>query len=68
MVEGKPKQVTVSKEIDRRNLSVQSKLKVEAPSHQTTSNIGIDVGIASFAALLNGTIMPPIQSFNAYFQ
>jgi putative transposase len=67
-VEGLPKQVTVSHELDRWYVSTQTEREVETPKHPATSDIGIDMGIANFAAVSDGMMIQPIHSFKAYSQ
>jgi putative transposase len=67
-VEGTPKQVTVSKELDRWFISVQTEREVVTPKHPATSDIGIDMGIKTFAAVSDGMMIQPIQSFKTYSQ
>lgn len=65
-VEGNPKQVTVSKELDRWYISVQTEREVDTPKHSAASDIGIDMGISNFAVLSNGTMIPPVQALKDY--
>lgn len=65
-VEGTPKQVTVSRDLDRWYISVQTEREVEAPKHPATSDIGIDMGVTNFVAVSDGTMIPAKQSFKEY--
>jgi len=47
----------VSKQSGHWYLSLQVELDIEEPTHQSTSSIGIDLGIAKFAALSNGSMI-----------
>jgi putative transposase len=60
--------VTVSKELDQWYISVQTEREVESPKHPVASDIGIDMGIKTFAAVSDGMMIPPIQSFKTYSQ
>jgi putative transposase len=60
--------LTVSKELDRWYISVQTEREVEPPSHPPTSDIGMDMGIKTFAAVSDGMMIQPIQSFKTYSQ
>jgi len=57
-IEGKQKQVTVSRSHDGWYFSVQVEVKFhEAPIHPSRSSVGIDRGVKQFAALSDGTII-----------
>jgi putative transposase len=57
-IEGKQKQVTVSRSHDGWYFSVQVEIKVnEAPVHSSRSSVGIDRGVERFAALSDNTII-----------
>ena len=57
-IEGKQKQVTVSRSHDGWYFSVQVKIKInETPIHLSRSSVGIDRGVKQFAALSDGTIL-----------
>jgi putative transposase len=57
-IEGKQKQVTVSRSHDGWYFSVQVEIKVnEAPVHSSCSSVGIDRGVERFAALSDNTII-----------
>jgi putative transposase len=44
-------------------VSIQTEREVETPLHPSTSIVGVDVGIARFATLSDGTVFEPINSF-----
>ena len=62
-IEGTPKNVTVKRDGENWYVSVQTELEIEEPAHNSKSEIGIDMGIAQFATLSNGTVIPSINSF-----
>lgn len=54
---GTPKNITVSETAGRWFVSIQTEREVPEPSHPSTSSIGVDVGIARFAALSDGAVI-----------
>jgi putative transposase len=64
--EGMPKQVTVSLSAGKWYVSIQTEREVEAPVHPSQSAVGIDMGIACFAALSDGTTLTPLNSFRKH--
>jgi putative transposase len=62
-MEGTPKNVTVSRRGDHWDVSIQTEKEVAEPVHVSTSSIGIDMGIARFATLSDGTFHEPLNSF-----
>jgi putative transposase len=44
-------------------VGLQVETEVQEPVHPTTSTVGIDMGIASFATISDGTVIKPINSF-----
>jgi putative transposase len=62
-VEGEIGQVTVSVKAGTWFVSVQTEREVEAPVHPSTTLVGIDVGVARFATLSDGTVIEPIDAF-----
>jgi putative transposase len=64
--EGTPKQITVSRTAGKWHVSIQTKREVEAPVHPSKSEVGIDMGVACFAALSNGTRLTPFNSFRKH--
>ena len=67
-IEGTPKNVTVSQSGGHWYISVQTEREVEQPVHPSTSIIGIDVGIAKFATLSDGTVFGPVNSYKKHQQ
>jgi putative transposase len=68
IMEGTAKNITVSQSGGHWYISIQTEREVEQPVHPSTSIIGIDVGIAKFATLSDGTIFEPVNSFKKHQQ
>jgi putative transposase len=66
IMEGTAKNVTVSQSGGHWYISIQTERDIEQPVHPSTSIIGIDVGIAKFATLSDGTIFEPVNSFKKH--
>jgi len=64
--EGTVKQVTVSLSAGKWYVSIQTEREVPNPCHPSSSEVGIDMGIVSFATLSDGTSIPPLNSFRKY--
>ena len=64
--EGTPKQVTVSLVAGKWYVSIQTEREVEVPVHASQNAVGIDMGIACFAALSDGTLLTPLHSFRGH--
>lgn len=62
-IEGLPKSVTVSEHCGHWYVSILTEREVEAPKHPAGSIVGIDVGVAKFAALSDGTVFQPVNSY-----
>lgn len=62
-LEGIAKNVTVSFKSNHWYVSIQTEMEVENPIHQSTSIVGIDQGVANFAALSDGSFLKPKNSF-----
>jgi putative transposase len=60
---GTVKNVTVSQSNGKWYASIQTEREVDQPVHPSGSIVGIDVGIARFATLSDGTVFEPINSF-----
>jgi len=65
-IEGEIKNLTLS--FDGRNwyVTVQTEREVETPVHASESAAGIDLGVAKFAALSDGTFVDGANAFKAY--
>jgi putative transposase len=64
--EGTAKQVTISLSAGKWHVSIQTEREVEAPAHPSKSAVGIDMGVACFAALSDGTMLMPLNSFRKH--
>ena len=62
-IEGTPKNVTVARNGRHWQVSIQTEREVAEPIHPSTSTVGIDRGVAVFAALSDGTMYQPLDAF-----
>ena len=60
---GTIKNITVSYSGNTWYASVQTERDVESPKHESTRMVGVDVGVAKFATLSDGTVYLPVNSF-----
>ncbi|WP_197471698.1 RNA-guided endonuclease InsQ/TnpB family protein, partial [Methylomonas koyamae] len=60
---GAVKNVTVSFNLGKWFASIQTEREVETPVHPSTGIVGIDMGIARFATLSDGSHFAPLNSF-----
>lgn len=65
---GTAKNITVSANGGKWFVSIQTEREIEQPVHPATSIIGIDVGIARFATLSDGSHIEPLNTFGAHQQ
>ena len=65
---GELRNVTVSQFGDKWFVSIQTRREVAQPLLTVTTAIGIDVGIAHFAAMSDGTYITPLNSFMKHQQ
>jgi len=65
-VQGVVKQVTVSANCGKWFVSIQTEREVEQPRHESSSMVGLDAGVASFATLSDGTIYAPVSSYRRH--
>ena len=63
---GTVKNVTVSQSGGRWFVSIQTERKVERPVPQSSSAVGIDMGITRFATLSDGTFYTSLNSFKRH--
>lgn len=63
---GTIKNVTVSKSAGKWFVSIQTEREVEPPVHQGGAAVGIDMGIARFATLSDGSFIEPLNSFRRH--
>jgi putative transposase len=57
------KNVTVSGKQGKWFVSIQTEREIETPVHPSTAIVGIDMGIARFATLSDGSYIAPLNSF-----
>jgi putative transposase len=62
---GELRNVTVSGKNGKWYISIQTRREVELPVTQATTAIGIDLGIARFATLSDGSYIAPLNSFKS---
>ncbi len=60
---GVAKNITVSQKCGKWYVSIQTEREVAQLEHQSTSIVGVDVGIARFATLSNGQVFEAVNSF-----
>lgn len=65
-IEGEICNVTISRVCDRWYVSIQTEREVAEGVHPATTSVGVDVGIARFATLSDGTIFEPVNSFKSH--
>jgi putative transposase len=63
---GNAKNITISQTSGKWFASIQTEREVEQPIPASTSAIGIDMGIANFAALSDGSFVAPLNSFKKH--
>jgi putative transposase len=62
-IEGSPRNVTVSRRGEHWHVSIQTEIEVAEPAHPSASAVGIDMGVARFATLSDGSYLEPLNSF-----
>ncbi len=62
-IQGRPKNVTVSRRGRHWYISVQTEIEIADPQHPSISAVGIDLGVRRFATLSDGTVYEPLNSF-----
>ncbi|MBY4867806.1 transposase [Burkholderia sp. Bp9017] len=63
---GEVRNATVSRHAGKWFVSIQTSREVAQPVPQATSAIGIDLGIARFATLSDGSFLAPLNSFKRH--
>jgi putative transposase len=66
VIAGTPKNVTVRRKAKHWYVSIQTEQERDILLHPATSAIGIDVGIAKFAAISDGEMIEGIAAFKAH--
>ena len=62
-IEGTIKNVTVSRQGKHWFVALQVEIEVTDPVHPSTDEVGIDLGIATFAATSAGELHPPLNAY-----
>jgi putative transposase len=65
---GTAKNITVSSNGGKWSISIQTEREVDPPLHPASSSIGIDVGIARFATMSDGSFVAPLNRFKKHQQ
>lgn len=65
---GAVRNVTVSQSGGKWLVSIQTEREVETPVHPSSSIVGVDMGVANFAALSTGEIIPPVDALKRHAQ
>jgi len=66
VIEGTPKNVTVSRDGEHWNVSIQVEVDVPDPAHLSSSSVGIDMGVSKFATLSDGQVFESVNAFRNY--
>ena len=61
-IDGTIKNVTVSRTGKHWFVAFQVEMDMPDPVHPSTAQVGIDLGIATFAAFSDGTLLPPLHA------
>jgi putative transposase len=67
-VEGEISNVTISRYSEKWYVSIQTERDMQVALHPSTTAIGVDVGIAQFATLSDGTVFESVNSFKRHQQ
>ena len=62
-ITGTPKNLTVSEQGGHWFISIQCEVHLDPPVHESTSWVGIDMGVRRFATLSDGSFLEPLNSF-----
>ncbi len=65
---GELRNVTVSQSGGKWFVSIQTQREMADPVHPSSSSVGIDVGIARFATLSDGSFIEPLNTFRKHQQ
>ncbi len=65
-IEGKVKNITITRKADRWYASIQTEQDIDIGKHPSDSEIGIDAGIRCFAAFSDGTMIEGVNSFRKH--
>jgi len=62
-LDGTVKNVTISRQGKHWFVAFQVEIELPEPVHPATADVGIDLGIATFAATSNGVLHPPLNAY-----
>ena len=62
-MQGVVKNITISQKNGKWYASIQTEIEVETPLHESTTSVGVDVGIVKFATLSTGEVFAPVNGF-----
>jgi transposase len=62
-IEGTVKNVTVSRQGKHWCVAFQVEQDLPEPVHPASAEVGIDLGVATFAAFSDGTVHPPLNAY-----
>jgi putative transposase len=65
-IDGTIKNVTVSRRGEHWYVSFQTEMDVPEPLHPSQAAVGIDMGVVTFAALSDGQLIEPLDSFRKH--
>ncbi len=65
-IDGQVKNATVSYHAGHWYVSIQVEQELPAPVHPSTTDAGLDLGVACFAALSNGITYDPLNAYRKY--
>jgi IS605 OrfB family transposase len=65
-IQGRPKNITVSRRGGKWYTSIQVEQMIEIGKHASDSEVGIDAGIKCFAAFSDGTLVEGVNSFRKH--
>ena len=66
VIDGTVKNVTVSRQGQYWFVAFQVAIDVPDPVHPATAHVGIDLGIATFAAFSDGSLHPPLNAYRTH--
>lgn len=61
-IQGTPKNITIKRQVDGWYLSVQVEIEKAEPNHPSSTAIGMDLGVARFATLSDGSYLKPLNA------
>ncbi len=67
-IDGTIKNFTISRQGEHWFVAFQVEMERDAPVHPALAEVGIDLGIATFAAFSDGTLHPPLNAYRRVAQ